>query len=381
MKNKNIFRSNFNLFYIFALVARSYFTNATVFVSNIILPFTIYFILSLILENNVRVGLAIGIAISAVMSTGVLSFAVNFFEWRNSVIYKKVKISLVSEFQFYLAFFLFYLIISFVMFWFLIGFVLFYERMKYLLDNKEIEFVIKQIKSITNTNWMWIFIGLFQLSLVAILIGLLIGLLVTTAASAQAIGLAFYLTAAFITSCYLSLSISAKVEFLRDYGNIFPVYPSIHSIQTAWLGNLIPDDYSIEELIAKVEKSSYWYHELGKPKWALDANLPEANKVTLTINFEGKENHFEPGRHLLPKTLIYAFPADKVDLKWTKATDEGFWFLNPIERSPRHPFIGLEYIKFSILGSYWGHALTSLGWTTALIIAIAIVNKFKYNRR
>ncbi|WHP39070.1 MAG: hypothetical protein QJQ54_00080 [Mollicutes bacterium] len=80
MKNKNIFRSNFNLFYIFALVARSYFTNATVFVSNIILPFTIYFILSLILENNVRVGLAIGIAISAVMSTGVLSFAVNFFE-------------------------------------------------------------------------------------------------------------------------------------------------------------------------------------------------------------------------------------------------------------------------------------------------------------
>ena len=374
MKNKNIFRSNFNLFYIFALVARSYFTNATVFVSNIILPFTIYFILSLILENNVRVGLAIGIAISAVMSTGVLSFAVNFFEWRNSVIYKKVKISLVSEFQFYLAFFLFYLIISFVMFWFLIGFVLFYERMKYLLDNKEIEFVIKQIKSITNTNWMWIFIGLFQLSLVAILIGLLIGLLVTTAASAQAIGLAFYLTAAFITSCYLSLSISAKVEFLRDYGNIFPVYPSIHSIQTAWLENLIPDDYSIEELIAKTEKSGFHFRELQKRPYPFDANFPEANKVTLTINFEGSST--SP-----PETLIYDFPADKVDLKWTKATDEGFWFLNPIERSGRHPFIRLEYIKFSILGSYWGHALTSLGWTTALIIAIAIVNKFKYNRR
>ena len=374
MKNKNIFRSNFNLFYIFALVARSYFTNATVFVSNIILPFTIYFILSLILENNVRVGLAIGIAISAVMSTGVLSFAVNFFEWRNSVIYKKVKISLVSEFQFYLAFFLFYLIISFVMFWFLIGFVLFYERMKYLLDNKEIEFVIKQIKSITNTNWMWIFIGLFQLSLVAILIGLLIGLLVTTAASAQAIGLAFYLTAAFITSCYLSLSISAKVEFLRDYGNIFPVYPSIHSIQTAWLGNLIPDDYSIEELIAKVEKSDHRFRQLQEKPYVFDANFPEANKVTLTINFEGSN-------HILPQTLAYDFPADKVDLKWTKATDEGFWFLNPIERSGRHPFIRLEYIKFSILGSYWGHALTSLGWTTALIIAIAIVNKFKYNRR
>ncbi len=232
------FFSWFNVLYLTVLVARNYINNIALWLTNFCVPILIFFIIHGVLSKQTP-GLAIGVAASGVVSIGVLSLGVSLTEWKNSVIYKKIKVSLFSSFQFFLIFFIFYFFVSFLSFWVTLG-------VASLIDHRVAEWIIKI------SRWWEFFINLFLLIFISVLIGVLISITTKSMVVAQGLGFGIYIVSSFLTSNFIPLTISMSTNFLWYGGWWIPTYSPIQNIYAVFFDNLVLSDAYNVNLIEQV---------------------------------------------------------------------------------------------------------------------------------
>ena len=234
------FDYNFNVFYLMQLIARNYFKNYGAIFSDYLLPIIIMSVLFNVLDKDAVRTMLPGIIIAPLISSGFISFAMGFFQWKNSIIFKKIKISRISTSQFFLSFFLFYFfacLLSFVSnFLFtiilkLIGI----DTLKYFFQDLEL------------VNWATAIPAIFLLIILTIASGIILAFLVTNFNAIIGFGLTIFLVSCFLLGCYLSLSMVVEKQYMYKISWFIPYYAPIRIFQLSWLEKIeLPLNYSNE---------------------------------------------------------------------------------------------------------------------------------------
>ncbi len=254
MKQVTFFRLG-NFWQIWKLIFLNYWANKLNLFNDFVLPLLLVAILVSALGKQVLIDFYPGLMAAPLLSIGFISFPACYVQWKNSGLFKRLRMCGFHSLIMVLLFSIFYLVVAawavvltFLYCWFFDEYVVqppANQTFLYFMQNCQLE---------------WFIIGLLELQLLLIGFAFLIASFVQNEKSVIGIGIILLMIHSFLLGCYIPMRFTLRSNIISTLAMALPGYAPLRTMQASFL--TIPE-FSTNMEVPHLDadwKLHFWMH-------------------------------------------------------------------------------------------------------------------------